>query len=99
MKRKVPSLIALLLVISAGIFTACTPAMSAPNTALSADEAKAIAIAHAGLTEQQTSRLHAEFEIDDGIPQYDVEFRHNGIEYNYEIHADNGQILSFDKDR
>ena len=99
MKRKIPILIALLLVITAGILTACTPVMSMPNTALTADDAKAIALQHADLTEPQVSRLRAEYEFDDGIPQYHVEFRYNGLEYDYEIHADNGQILSFEKER
>lgn len=71
---------------------------AAPNT-LTAEDAKAIAIEHAGLLGQQVSRLRAEYEIDDGVPQYDVEFYHGGIEYSYEIHAETGKILSFDKDR
>lgn len=70
-----------------------------PTTpAITAEDAKAIAVEHAGLVGQQLSRLHAEYEIDDGVPQYDVEFYHNGIEYSYEIHAETGEILSFEKD-
>lgn len=99
MKRKIPVLIALTIVMIAAVFVACTPVMSAQVTMLTADDAKAIAVEHAGLVGQQLSRLRAEYEIDDGVPQYDVEFYHNGIEYNYEIHADTGKILSFDKDR
>lgn len=99
MKRKIPVLIALTAVLLAMLLAACTPALSAQTAALTEDDAKAIAIEHAGLVGQQVSRLHAKYEIDDGVPQYDVEFRHNGIEYNYEIHADTGKILSFEKDR
>lgn len=66
---------------------------------LTKDEAKAIAVKDAGLTLSQVSRLRAQYEIDDGVRQYDVEFSYNGFEYSYEIHADTGKILSFEKDR
>lgn len=75
------------------------PAPTAAPGMLTAEDAKAIAVEHAGLTGQQIFRLHAKYEIDDRIPQYDVEFYHNGVEYDYEIHAETGKILSFDKDR
>ena len=66
---------------------------------LTADEAKTIAIEHADLIGKQVSRLRAEYDLDDGIPQYNVEFHYDGFEYNYEIHAQTGQILSFEKER
>lgn len=62
------------------------------------EEAKAIALTHAGFTADQISRLHIEFEYDDGIPEYNVEFREGYLEYEYDIHAVTGQILSFEKD-
>ena len=74
------------------------PTVTAAPGMLTAEDAKAIAVEHAGLTGQQVSRLRAEYEIDDGVPQYDVEFYHDGIEYSYEIHAETGKILSFEKD-
>lgn len=69
------------------------------KSTLTEDEAKAIAVENAGLNASQVSRLRAQYEIDDGVPQYDVEFRYDGFEYSYEIHADTGKILSFEKDR
>ena len=98
MKRKIPVFIALIAVTVAAVFAACTPVMSVHSAALTTDDAKTIAVEHAGLVGQQLSRLSAKYEFDDGVPQYDVEFYHNGIEYHYEIHADTGTILSFDKD-
>ena len=44
------------------------------------------------------SRVRTEFEVDDGAPQYDVEFHQGDWEYEFEIHAENGKILSYDKD-
>ena len=74
------------------------PTPAAEASALSQQEAEAIALEHAGLTADQVSFLHSEYEIDDGVSQYDVEFYHENLEYNYEIHALTGQILEFEKD-
>ena len=81
------------------------PAPTAPVAAspesnrITKEEAIAIALKDAGLTEDQVTRLHAEFDYDDGRPEYDVDFRQGGFEYDYEIHAETGKILSRDKDR
>lgn len=74
------------------------PATEAPAARLTAEEAKAIALKHAGFTSDQVSRLRAEFDWDDGVPTWDVEFREGYWEYDYEIHAETGKIRSFDKD-
>ena len=85
-----------------------TPAQSttvtaAPNITSAAEEltteqAEAIALEHAGLTADQVTGLRTGYEIDDGIPEYDVEFRVGRTEYDYTIHAETGEILSFDMD-
>ena len=75
------------------------PKENAPARYLTQEEAIAIALADAGLAENQVSRLSAEFDYDDGIPQYDVEFKHDGWEYEYEIHAESGKILKWDKEK
>ena len=74
------------------------PTPAAEASALSQQEAETIALEHAGLTADQVSFLHSEYEIDDGVSQYDVEFYHANLEYNYESHALTGQILEFEKD-
>ena len=68
------------------------------NPALAMEEAQNIALNHAGFTADRVTALHTEYEIKHGIPQYDVEFHHEGWEYDYEIHADTGEILSYSKD-
>ena len=65
---------------------------------LTREEAIAIALADAGFDEAQVNRLRAEFDRDDGIPEYDVEFTRDGWEYEYEIHAESGKILHADKE-
>jgi len=81
------------------------PAQTAPaetkpaeTKKISASEAKSIALAHAGLTADQVKGLRAEYDRDDGRPEYDVEFRVGRTEYEYEIHAETGKILSWDKE-
>ncbi len=66
--------------------------------ALSLEEAQNIALKHAGFDADQVLALHTEYEIEHGVPLYDVEFRNGHWEYDYEIHAETGEILSYSKD-
>lgn len=74
------------------------PAPSVHTAALTKAEAEAIALKHAGFTADQVSYLRTEYDLDHRIPEYDVEFREGRWEYEYEIHAETGAILSFEKD-
>lgn len=65
---------------------------------ISKEEAETIALEHAGLTADKVTRLHTEYEIDDRVPMYEVQFYYDHWEYDYDIHAETGEILSFDKD-
>lgn len=67
------------------------------NLTLTVEEAQGIAPKHAGFTADQVTALHTEYEIEHGIPQYDVEFNHGNWEYDYEIHADTGEICPIAK--
>ncbi|MBQ3590592.1 MAG: PepSY domain-containing protein [Clostridia bacterium] len=42
--------------------------------------------------------LRTELEMDDRVPQYEVQFRQGGLAYEYEIHGETGEILSMDVD-
>lgn len=74
------------------------PGQSTPHGALTKEEAEAIAFAHAGLNSDAVERVHSEYEIDDGVPHYDVNFYKDHLEYEYEIHASTGAILSYEQD-
>lgn len=65
---------------------------------LTAAEAKAIVLAHAGVAEADAKRLQAELDYDDGVAEWEIEFDFGRYEYEYEINADTGAILSFEKD-
>lgn len=58
-----------------------------------------IALAHAGATASSAARVKVEFEFDDGVAHYDVEFYVGNIEYDYKIHASTGDILSYDREQ
>lgn len=62
------------------------------------DQAQAIALEHAGLTEADISHLQVRKDFDDGRQEYNVEFYVDRLEYEYEIDAATGKIISFDKD-
>ena len=74
-----------------------TTSKTAADAALTQEKAQSIALKHAGLTADQVTGLHTEYEIEHGVGQYDVEFRHGNWKYDYEIHADSGQIVSYER--
>lgn len=111
MKRyAVPALIVVLLMMLS--LTACggtdTPVVD-PNTSaatttattvtITEEEAKTVALEDAGLTADAVERLMVTYDLDDGVPEYHVEFYEGGTEYEYEIHAETGTIRSRDIDR
>ena len=78
------------------------PPVTQPPAAVSAyltrEEALDIALSHAGLTGDKISRLERSFDWDDGRPEWDIEFTCDGYEYSYEIHAETGAILDWEKE-
>ena len=66
---------------------------------ITADEAKRIALAHAKLAEKDVTFVKVELELEDNNRyKYDVDFYSGNVEYDYEIDAVSGTILSSDKD-
>lgn len=68
------------------------------TSVITSEDAEAIALSHAGLTAEQIDRISSKLDPDDGILQYDVEIRVGQTEYDYEIDAVTGEILSFEQD-
>ena len=62
---------------------------------ISIEDAKRIALDHAGLSEDSVKHLNAYLEYDDGIEQYEVQFYDGTTEYDYTIDAVNGTILEY----
>ncbi len=61
-------------------------------------EAEAIALKHAGYTADEVKGLRSEYDRDNGVYEYDIEFRAGGYEFDYEINAETGKIISYDKE-
>ena len=61
-------------------------------------KAQSIALSAAGFTTSQVSRIRCHLERDDGRWEYQVEFRSGTMEYEFEIDAYTGAILSRDTD-
>ena len=65
---------------------------------LTADRAKEIALAHAEVSASDARGLECEKDTDGRVDHYDVEFKANGLEYDYEISFD-GTVLKSEKER
>ena len=74
------------------------PQATQPVATLSKEDAIDIALEHAGLPRDQIRRLECEYDRDQGRPEWDIEFDCGGFEYSYEIHAETGVILEWDKE-
>lgn len=77
------------------------PAEPANNqsSGITEEEAKSIALSHAGVAAADVSFVKSGLDWDDGQKYYDVEFyTTDGKEYDYEIDPATGKILDFDYD-
>lgn len=72
------------------------------GTAASADVgregAKSAALAHAGVSESQTTNMRVERDWDDGRLEYEVEFYAGRTEYEYTIDGATGAVLEYEWD-
>lgn len=66
------------------------------NSAVSNEQAIQTALNHAQLNKSQIRNLKCYQDIDDGRTLYKVKFWKEYTEYEYEIDANNGQIIEFD---
>lgn len=62
------------------------------------EEAKKIALDHAGIKAEDATFLKAALDIDDGKEIYEVEFYSGSSQYDYDIDAASGEVLSYDYD-
>ncbi len=68
------------------------------TTAITVEKAKEITLNHAGLKSSDVSFIKAQLDYDDGVKVYEIEFYNSNKEYDYEINATTGAIVSFDYD-
>lgn len=66
---------------------------------ITSDEAKAAALAHAGVSEQDAAYVEVKFDSEDGVMVYEVEFRAGAVEYEYDINAVSGEVVKVERDQ
>ena len=64
----------------------------AASSGISADRAKQIALSHAGVSGASFTKV--ELDTDDGVRVYEIEFKVGNVEYDYDIDASSGAIIS-----
>lgn len=68
------------------------------GASISMDEAKNIAVTHAGFSESDVTFSKAGQDMEDGQLAYEIEFYKDGREYEYTINAATGDIMEYDMD-
>lgn len=74
------------------------PTQAVAEAKVTKEEAKAAALAHAGLAENEISRFKAELDRERNGLVYEIEFESGRYEYEYEVSAENGKVLKFEKE-
>lgn len=62
------------------------------------EQAKGIALSHAGIASESTQNYKCELDSDDGLMVYEIEFDCAGYEYSYDINATDGSIVKYEKE-
>ncbi len=66
---------------------------------ITANDAKEAALRHAGLSESQISDVDIDLDRDNGKLIYEVDFNSGNTEYDYDIDAETGEVISADKSK
>ncbi len=74
--------------------TTSTTTKASSSKYIGVDKAKSIALENAGLSESNVTFTKAKLEKDDGVYEYEIEFIYGNKEYEYEINATSGKIIS-----
>jgi hypothetical protein len=90
--KPVIKILALAIVLSARFLTA------GAAEAITREEAKAIALRDAGAAEANVDGYRVTSDWDDGVETYEIEFFHDGAEYDYEMRVSDGAILECDRE-
>ena len=69
------------------------------NKFISRESAKDAAFKHAIVTESEVNDLSVELDIEHHRVIYDISFDHKGYEYEYEVNALTGEIVSYFKEK
>ena len=74
-----------------------TPAAAEPK--ITEDKTKEIAFSDAGVTEDKVYGLETDIDLEGNRRYYEIDFKADGYEYEYDIDAESGKILKKEKER
>ena len=66
---------------------------------ITANDACDAALKHAGLDKSQVSDIDVDLDRDNGKLIYEVDFNFGNTEYDYDINAETGEVISADKSK
>lgn len=66
------------------------------NDKIGKDEAKKIALEHAGVIVENVNSIDVDYKNEDNIKKYYVKFNCDGKMYTYEINATTGEVILYD---
>lgn len=91
MKKKILAAAVLTATVVSGVFTGC-----GNDSDIGRDAALEVALGDAGVNESDATRLRVSEDRDDGRKVYEIRFDVEDKEYDYEIQASDGAIISSD---
>lgn len=107
MKRKLPVILAILLVLFLAACTPDTPASHSVENAVenavsqmfSLEEIKQIIFSHAKVKASDAWDVEVDLDTENGKLVYEISFDAGGYEFDYEIDASTGKVLRSEKER
>lgn len=79
--------------------TTTTNKTTSSSTLIGTSKASTIALEHAKLQKSQVREFECKLDKENGIQVYEVEFAYGSYEYEYEVNAKTGKIISVEKTR
>ncbi len=83
---------------AAGTTAGATLGNQASGSYIDVEEAKSIALNHAGFSASDVTFSKTKLEFDDGYTCYEIEFYYGRTDYDYKIDAVSGTVLEFDSE-
>ncbi|MDD6021626.1 MAG: PepSY domain-containing protein, partial [Oscillospiraceae bacterium] len=79
--------------------TTTTKAQESTSAFIGVDKAKSIALSDANVKSSEATFIKAKLDKDDGVYEYEIDFRSGGTEYEYSINAKTGKIIEKDVEK
>ena len=70
-----------------------------PTSLITSKKAQIIAFDHADVNPNDVIGLKCKLDVDNGIEEYEIEFKCDGYEYDIDINAKTGTVTKYDKER